>query len=121
MIKEKYLDYRVSHKKCIDKKLLVGPAHGLKFKVFKFIWIQYTCKFYLVYHLIDLDASLVTAVFQRRMCFSVCKFSRKTAVSDSHCFRNSSLTIIWNNLGFLIAKVRKGIYILSIFVCFCCS
>ena len=29
--------------------------------------------------------------------------------SVSHCFRNSLLTIIWNNLSCLITKVRKGI------------
>ena len=32
---------------------------------------------------------------------------RNTSVS--HCFRNSSLTIIWMNLGFLITKVREEI------------
>ena len=34
--------------------------------------------------------------------FLALKFSRKTAIKNasvSHCFRNSSLTIIWNNLG----------------------
>ena len=38
--------YRVSHKKGIDKKLLIGSAHGFNSHFFE-------CKFCLVYHLID--------------------------------------------------------------------
>ena len=31
------------------------PTNTVQFTVFEFIWIQYICKFCLVYHLIDLD------------------------------------------------------------------
>ena len=46
------------------------------------------------------------------MCFLAFKFSRKTAIkfqkaSVSHCVRNSSLTIIWNNLGLSNCKHMK--------------
>ena len=46
------------------------------------------------------------------MCFLAFKFSRKTAIkfrnaSVSHCVRNSSLTIIWNNLGLSNYKHMK--------------
>ena len=47
---------KASHKKGIDKKLLIGPAHGFS-SVFEFIWTQYIGKFCLVYQLIGLDAS----------------------------------------------------------------
>ena len=53
----------------------------------------------------------VTAVFQRCMCFFIMQIQEKNLrllnfrnASVSHCFRNSSLTIIWNNLGCLIRK-----------------
>ena len=44
--------------------------------------------------------------------FLVCKFSRKDLLnfrnaSVSHCFRNSSLAIIWNNLGLSYYKRIK--------------
>ena len=46
------------------------------------------------------------------MCFLACKFSTKTAInfrnaSVSHCFRNSSLTIIWNSLDLSNYKHMK--------------
>ena len=48
----------VSHKKGIDKKLLFLAAQGFNLQVFfKFIWIKYICKFFLMYHLKDLGAS----------------------------------------------------------------
>ena len=55
----------------------------------------------------------VTAVFQRRTCFfwrsnSVEKqLSNFRNASVSRCFKNSSLTIIWNNLGLSYHKCMK--------------
>ena len=48
---------RVSQKKGIDKKLLVGAALNFNSQFFEFIWIQYICKFRSMYHLKDLSAS----------------------------------------------------------------
>ena len=46
------------------------------------------------------------------MCFLECKFVEKQLLnfrnaSVSHCFRNSSLTIIWNDLGLSNYKRMK--------------
>ena len=46
------------------------------------------------------------------MCFLACKFRRKQLLnfinaSVSHCFRNSSLTIVWNNLGLSYYRCMK--------------
>ena len=51
------LKYRVSHKKGIDKKLLFGAAQGFNSQFLNLFGCQYICKFCLVYHLNDLDAS----------------------------------------------------------------
>ena len=48
--------YRVSHKKGIDKKLLVGAAQGFNSQFFNLFGFS-ICRFCLVYHLKDLDAS----------------------------------------------------------------
>ena len=47
--------YRVSYKKGIDK--FIRSCSRPQFTVFEFIWIQYICKFCLVYHLKKFDAS----------------------------------------------------------------
>ena len=67
----KVLDYTGCLKKNgIDKKTFIRSCSRLQFTVFEFIWIQYICKFCLVFHLKDLDASRqVTAAFRRRTCF----------------------------------------------------
>ena len=48
--------YRVSQKK-VSIKTFSWSCSRLQFSVFEFIWIQYICKFCLVYHLKDLGAS----------------------------------------------------------------
>ena len=54
-----YKDFRVRGvpKKGIDQKLSVGAAHDFNSQFLEFIWIQYICKFCLVYHLKDLGTS----------------------------------------------------------------
>ena len=87
-------------------KTFILTSSLLQFTVFEFIWIQYVCKFCLVYHLINLDASSQSySSFSEMYVF----FKRANSVEKlllnfrnafvSHCFRNSSLTIIWNNFG----------------------
>ena len=54
----------------------------------------------------------VKAVFRRCTCFLVFKFSRKQQsnfrnASVSRCCKNSSLTIIWNNLDLSYHKCMK--------------
>ena len=44
-------------KKVSTKKLLFGAAHYLNSEIFEFIWIQYICRFCLVYHLKGFGAS----------------------------------------------------------------
>ena len=93
-------------KKSYRRKIFILTCSLLQFTVSEFIWIHYICKFCLVYQLcIWTHLGKDTAVFQRRMCFFfMCATSVEKQVlnlrntSFSHCFRNSSLTVIWNNL-----------------------
>ena len=101
-------------KKGIDKKLSVWPVHCLNWQFFEFIWIQHVCKFCLVYHLIDLDASRWSHNSFSETCaiFKCANSVEKQLLnfwnaSVLHCFRNSSLTIIWNNLGLSNYKHMK--------------
>ena len=48
--------YRVPHKK-VSIKNFYSELLKAQFTVFKFIWIQYICKFCLVYNLKNLDSS----------------------------------------------------------------
>ena len=49
--------YRVSSQKKVSIKTFIQGCSRPQYKFFEFIWIQYICKFCLVYHLKDLDAS----------------------------------------------------------------
>ena len=81
---------------------------------FEFMWIQYICKFYLVYHLTELDApgqsysnfSETYAFFKGANSVEKQLLNFKSA-SVSHCFRNLSLNITWNNLGLSHYKHMK--------------
>ena len=54
---------------------------------------------------------IVIAVFRDICVFLAFKFSRKTSIKFhayvSHCVKNSSLTIVWNNLGLSNYKHMK--------------
>ena len=98
--------HRVFHTKGIHKKTFNRTCSRLQFTVFEFIWIQYICKFCLVYHLIDLDASKqnYSSFSETYVFFKPANSVEKLLLnfrnaSVSHCFGNSLLTIIWNNLG----------------------
>ena len=73
--------YWVSQKK-VSIKTFIRSCSLLHFRVFEFIWIQYICKFCLVYHLKDLGASRqsYSILSETYMFFLAFKFSRKTAI-----------------------------------------
>ena len=91
------------HKKGIDKKLLFGAAQGLNSQFLNLFGFSISVSFvWCIIYRIWTHLGKVIVVFRRGMCFLALKFSRKTAIKNasvSQCFRNSSLTIIWNNLG----------------------
>ena len=76
---------------CPIKEVLIKTFNwicsGLQFTVFEFIWIQYICKFCLVYHLIDLVK--LQQFFGDVCVFQACKFSRKTAIKTNFNYCSS--------------------------------
>ena len=104
----------MSYKKVSIKKHLVGAAHGFNLRFLNLFRFSISVSFvWCIIQKIWKHLGKVTAVFGE--VFLSCNSAEKQLLNFrnvplSHCFRNLSLTILWNNSGLSYYKsMRKNL------------